>query len=577
MGVYAGIITFTLSTLTTAPLAADTLLTALLLDFEQDETVVDRADRAASYALACEAGSAVACEAHTWRSEGPIDAARAHEALSTACAAGESAACLAVGWIDSQVRFGAAAPEAGLAMMVQACESGLSRACTDAALLQTDPAVREAQLAMGCELGEPAACRALGVDEQDVWLLERGCLLGDAPSCREAGRLLLSEEPASAALAWSFIEAGCQDGDAESCLMAAASGSADWPVALLTAGCAAYSIDSCGRLAALYAAGDGVVQSDELARQFAQVASAQPGEALGFHRLRCERGDAAGCQTWGEALLATDADRAAAVLAEGCTLGEPGACTTLGWLHAERGDFATAQSLWEGACVDGDAGGCAGVGALMRSGDGGRKADLEQAAEFDLRACALDATRCETAAWLTLRGLGTPRDAEAGTRFIREACEAGEPQACTNLGWRLAAGQGMDRDVAAAVALWESGCAAGEPGACTALVYQQVLPPETLRAPCEAGEPTACAGLGFAYMTGRGVTPDTAYGRSLLESACAVEPVCARGECAGDGAVACRWLGHVYAQGVGVKASRREAKQYYRRACELGDLLACGG
>ncbi|MFT5681180.1 MAG: TPR repeat protein, partial [Myxococcota bacterium] len=89
--------------------------------------------------------------------------------------------------------------------------------------------------------------------------------------------------------------------------------------------------------------------------------------------------------------------------------------------------------------------------------------------------------------------------------------------------------------------------------------------------------PAACAGLGIAYATGKGIAPDLTYGLSLLEEACAAEPVCAWGECDGDGAVACRWMGHMYTQGAGVKASRREARQLYRRACDRGDLLSCGG
>ncbi len=404
-------------------------------------------------------------------------------------------------------------------------------------------------------------------------------------SCRLAGERLFVE--ADLGRAWTLIEAGCRGGEADSCLRLAAAGRSDWPVALLTGGCAAYNTTSCGQLATLYGAGTGVARSESLAGQLHRVAcaggvAASCGSVAGppgtpdFHRLRCERGDTAGCQTFGRLLSATDPARAFAVLTEGCALGGASACADLGWMHAASQDYAAAGALWEAGCEAGSASACAGMGGLIRGGQG-RKSDTAEAAAFDLRACELDPRRCQTAAWLTLRGLGTGRDVEIAVGFTERACQAGVQAACTDLGWRLSVGQGVEADPVAALSLWQTACAAGEQGACTALVFQQAASPETLREACTAGQPAACAGLGIAYATGKGVAPDVTYGLSLLETACAAEPVCAWGECAGDGAVACRWLGHMYTQGAGVKASRREARQLYRRACDLGDLLSCGG
>ncbi len=565
------------------------LLDALLIDFEQDGTTHDLQVRQEAWAVACEAGHAVACEAASWRSGGPIAPDRARAALSESCDAGEPASCLAMGWLLSQARFGAPDPSRGAMLMQGACEAGLTRACMDWAVALitagTDPALGDQRLSAGCDAGEAASCREKGRRDGDVWLLERGCLLGDAVACRLAGQALLGGP--SPGRAWTLLEAGCQRRDAESCLIAARAGRADWPVALLTAGCAAYNTTSCGRLASLYAAGAGVGQSNALAGQFHRIActhgetgscdmSDGPVGVPDFHRLRCERGDPAGCQRLGRQLRAEEPLRAREILAAGCEMGSDAACSDLGWLHAEEQDFGTAGRLWEDACESGVAGACVGLGGLIRGGQG-RKSDLSEAAAFDLRACALDASRCQTAAWLTLRGLGTQRDVATAVGFTEAACAAGEQAACTDLGWRLSVGQGTDPDPAAALSLWQVACAAGEQAACTALVFQEAVDPETLRSPCEGGEASACAGLGIAYATGKGLTPDRTYGLSLLEGACAAERVCVWGVCDGDGAVACRWLGHMYTQGAGVKTSRREARLYYRRACDLGDLLSCGG
>ena len=591
MGVSATIITFTIAVLTAAiPLQSDPLMDALLLDFEQDGIIADRASRTEAYRAACEAGHVVACGSADWRSEGPIDIALARERLTESCQDNTPASCLAVGWMDTQRRLGAADPSRGAVAMQDACEAGLERACVDWAVQLIDtsanPTLGRKLLASGCESGESAACRVLGELDGDAWLLERGCLLGDARSCREAGVVLLSHEQSDKA--WTMLEAACQRQEATGCLLLAArpDREADWPVALLTDGCAAYSAESCGRLGDLYAQGQGVVQDAALAGQFHAVAcqegfapaceqTSEAESVADFHRLRCERGDASGCQTLGRSLMDEAPQRAQQTLSEGCGLGGQPACVDLGWLEFASENFETAEELWAEACESDTASGCAGLGWLMRNG-GGRKSDLAGAADCDLKACALDVRECQTAAWLSLRGLGIERDVDQAVDWIRQGCEAGDQAACTDLGWRYSVGQGLPRDAAAAQTLWEAACEAGDSGACTALVFREARDAETLRDPCEGGDPASCAGLGIAYATGKGVSADLTYGMSLLEGACSAEPVCEWGSCEGDGAVACRWLGHMYTQGAGVKASRREAKQYYRRACDLGDLLSCG-
>ena len=201
-----------------------------------------------------------------------------------------------------------------------------------------------------------------------------------------------------------------------------------------------------------------------------------------------------------------------------------------GYDPAPARDAARAVALLSDAAARGDAEAQYYLALLYRAGDGVAQ-DLRQAFIW-MRAAA---EKFHTEAQFELsrlyaRGLGTEASPQQAEHWLREAATAGHVQAQYFLGQALGG-----RDPA---------------------------PPEALdwtRRAAEAGLPIAQRELGMAYLTGRGVAPNSAEALRWLDAAAA----------AGDPGA---WsnLGYAYASGTGVARDDAKAAHWYEQASKAG-------
>ncbi|APR77828.1 Hypothetical protein A7982_03175 [Minicystis rosea] len=306
--------------------------------------------------------------------------------------------------------------------------------------------------------------------------------------------------------------------------------------------------------------------------------------------------------------------------AEACDDGDAATCALIAG-RAERGDgvprdVVRAAALYQRACAGNDAAGCAGLGRLVRAGNGGLDRDRARAVGLFRRACdggdargcallgesyrdgagtardlvraaALFQSACDRGDLLSCNDLGglhqlgrggLARDERKAAELYRRACDGGELVGCSDLGVLVGAGRGgYARDDHVARELYQRACDGGELIGCHNLgalheqgrgdlARDEARAAELYRRACDGGEPRGCGSLGAMFEAGRGGVPlDIARARSLYQDACD-----------GGDAHACRRLGALYEHGKGGLA-RDEARAValYQRACEAGDMRGC--
>ena len=230
----------------------------------------------------------------------------------------------------------------------------------------------------------------------------------------------------------------------------------------------------------------------------------------------------------------------------------------------------------------------AGVAIACQSGDGAACTALAKAHDGDIvllrQACDLgDGEGC------FMLGLKFGNDKE-GAAAYEQACDDGNPLACTNLGWMFQYGHGVSVDLDAAARLYKRGCDGSRCSGrnnlgCVNLgrLYRdgigvkqdQQHAVRIFREVCDRGATPgdredalnvarACSLAGTALLFGNGVARDIPPALALLEKGCL----------AGD-TFGCFNLGVIYERGEDVSEDRIRAAAYYRRACDRGDSEAC--
>jgi TPR repeat protein len=178
-------------------------------------------------------------------------------------------------------------------------------------------------------------------------------------------------------------------------------------------------------------------------------------------------------------------------------------------------------------------------------------------------------------------GLELGNTAEGAAAYV-QACDAGNPLACTNIGWMVQNGAGARVDLEAAVRLYKRGCDGSA---------------------CSGRNDLGCLNLGRLYRDGVGVKQDDERAMSLFQFVCdygtdAAARACSlagttllfsknlqhdvggalalleKGCNAGD-TFGCFNLGAIYETGDDVPKDPRRAATYYQRACDGGDAEGC--
>ncbi|MGB5505711.1 MAG: tetratricopeptide repeat protein [Sulfurovum sp.] len=128
---------------------------------------------------------------------------------------------------------------------------------------------------------------------------------------------------------------------------------------------------------------------------------------------------------------------------------------------------------------------------------------------------------------------------------VEKRCYKGSMIDCYNLALMYESGEGIRQSFYSAARLFRMVCNAGEPKD----VYLQ-----------------ACYNLGFIYFLGKeaGIRQDFRQAITLFSKACS------NGE-----QKSCYQLGMMYANGDGTKQNYSTAKEYFRKACDLGHNDGC--
>ncbi len=278
---------------------------------------------------------------------------------------------------------------------------------------------------------------------------------------------------------------------------------------------------------------------------------------------------------------------------QACSLGEKLLCD--GWP-----DLVTLQ----GACAEGDAAGCVGVGWDLALVDGRLDREARNptaAAEHFQTACGQGYLRaCLAHAQLEHRGLGLEAAPEGAVAVYRSVCDRGEPWGCIQLGKALQVGAGVPADPEQAPRRFAQACEADIPAGCGALALVQHLGvggdkqvAEALtgyRSSCDRGFLPACDNLNMLYEAGL-TELDAGPRREALAQACKEGRPAACGHY-GDAVMeldpAKALAAHQTAcdaglargcRGVGMAARTQgdleTAVELLRGACEVGEPMGC--
>ena len=182
-------------------------------------------------------------------------------------------------------------------------------------------------------------------------------------------------------------------------------------------------------------------------------------------------------------------------------------------------------------------------------------------------------------------------------QFAEHGCQGGDPGGCAMLGRLYERGYGVAPDPARSAAYYEQACAGGHRQSCLFLASRAEGPAAVLafERACNAGSGLGCVTAGQRHLVGAGVQPSVEQAGLYFERGCAIgNPTsCVIGaetfsegpsadlrraaKIASDGCKqgipgACKALGDVDE----LAELHTQAREAYRKACDLGQQSACG-
>jgi TPR repeat protein len=224
--------------------------------------------------------------------------------------------------------------------------------------------------ASACDSGDALACQAASVmlacgihvppdRAAAIRYAERGCDLGNAEACNNAGDALVKD--GDVARGEPLLDKGCSAGSQWACtnlgVLLQQRGEGRGALALYVRACDDHGhLPACSNAGALLALGAPDVAVDDV-------------KALRYGTRACDGGNDVSCGTVGTLILLgrggrpRDAVRAAALLDRACRAGGAAACSNLGNLYGSGDgvlrDLARASALHEKACEEGYRPACA--------------------------------------------------------------------------------------------------------------------------------------------------------------------------------------------------------------------------
>lgn len=256
-------------------------------------------------------------------------------------------------------------------------------------------------------------------------------------------------------------------------------------------------------------------------------------------------------------------------LALACETGWSLACKAPGWTDAGRPSLEKADKALETACEGGDDDACVAWGWSLEEGaiESGRSELFLTAARRYKALCdeKKNGTACYDYGTVLFNELGVKADPRLGLKRWEQACDLGEPAACSALAKVYRTGLKTRPDIEKAGFYANRACGDGDPAGCIeqALVLDDTVREQDQRArACTLGGVESCWELAASYFSGERQEPVAGRTRQLLEVGCDL----------GD-ARSCSKAGQLALNDndFDVAASR------FRTACAVNQVSACDG
>ncbi|NCG19964.1 MAG: hypothetical protein GWP91_13230, partial [Rhodobacterales bacterium] len=330
------------------------------------------------------------------------------------------------------------------ANLTRACDAGFTEGCFQKGLLLDEDwnsLAKDEWYGQACEDGHREACWKLAqsylsgastapTEDRVITLVDRGCELGNAKSCYEAGQLRIQLDEPDYQVASERHHRACNLGDVASC------------ASLVT-----------------------MITEDKVEGSVKTAPQA-------FESACLKRGSASACTALALELfrgvdLPRDPDRGRALLHRACVNSDSSisACTSLANSY-EQGqggerDRTTAAQYFRWSCDQGDVQACLQRGLLVSAGKGITRDDYDALAMYR-KACEGGlAEGCHRGGLIFDEGTYVPRDIAAAGELYSSACEGGFADGCTGLGKMLELGYEGEADPVKARAAYERGVALG--------------------------------------------------------------------------------------------------------------------
>jgi TPR repeat protein len=374
-------------------------------------------------------------------------------------------------------------------------------------------------------------------------IYEGACTNGHLPACETLALMLIdgSGGATDKARGIRLLRSTCEQGDEPSCvsltseLLQFGSDEAALAEGMLLARrlCDDDFGVACENLAKAKGYGVGVDQDFTAAREFA--------------RKSCSLEPHSGCRLYGDLLLydpagPVDEVAAAAAFKTACDLNDHVAC------------FFLAKSYEDGVGVN---------------------ANMSVARDLHRKACDAEVwDSCTQIGFMAVIGLGGEKSVEVGLTDLRRACGAHNGKACGALSSLLYHGQNVATDKQGALIAAAAGCEIEDSTSCAMLAFGAIQGFITQTEPgaiMSAAESSCSNGNGFGCYALSQLWHLEIDGKKDKEKAVSIAT---RGCELQDGA-SCGFIGDAYRSGQGIRRSNSKAREYFRKACDLGDFEYC--
>jgi len=438
-----------------------------------------------TFDYACETGEPVACLVVGWSLDARASRTedrdrtwkRAARIFKTHCDNGFTPACHEYAGFLYESKGFDADPRAAPLRWKPACEAGYQPSCTTlgALLIEGGPGIRknvsegEAMLEAACEAGHPDACYQNAIRQDTEWEAEQLeatyaplCEQGYSQACWTIGSRYLNGtlKAPEEGRALALMQAGCALRHAESCrqvgrIHAYANPPMDEEAGLSYGrACLLGDIQGCTSQAEMILAGriDGSVKESTEAFESACQKRSLPGACTEL-AIELMRG----------VDLPRDPVRARSLLHRSCMTENSSirACAALAKAYEEgQGgdrDRTTAAKYYRWACNAGDLTSCLRRGDLLNTGRGITRDDHEALAMYR-RACEGENPRaCFSGGRILEEGTYVTRDVGQAIDMYQQGCAGGHGDACARQGWLKEEGANGKPDFEAARAAYEEG------------------------------------------------------------------------------------------------------------------------